>query len=54
MQHYNTVKHAELTNETSESTENFEVSLFCSISTELCHKNIMVGLQNGPLIKKIL
>ena len=29
-------------------TGNLETKLILSISTELCHKNIMLGLQNGP------
>ena len=45
MQQYDTVKHA---NATSESTEIFGNTLFLSTSTDLCHKNNMLGLQNGP------
>ena len=37
--------------QTLKSTENLEISLFypgiLSIATDLCHKNIMLGLQNG-------
>ena len=40
MHQHDTVKHAELTSETSKSTENLEIS----------HKNIKLGLQNEPLI----
>ena len=47
MQHYNTVKHVQLTHKTSESTENLKISLFLSIN-ELCHKNSMLGSRNGP------
>ncbi len=52
MQHYDTAKHAQLTNATSESTENLEISLILSISTDLCHKNIMLGFQNGRPLKQ--
>ena len=52
MQHYDIVKHAYFTNETSELNENLEINLFSlylHFCTELCHKNIMLGSQNGPL-----
>ena len=48
MQQYDAVKHAELTNHTSELSENQAVSLFCLLSIELCDKNSMLGSQNGP------
>ena len=38
MQQYNMVKHAKLTNATSELAENFERPILF-MSTELCHKN---------------
>ena len=38
-----------ITHKLSESTENFGNKLLLSISTELCHKHIILGSQNGPL-----
>ncbi len=51
MKQYDTVNHTYLTNATSELTENLEISLFLSISTELCQKHNMLESQNGPLNK---
>ena len=47
MQQYDTVKHAQLTHTTSESTGNFVHKLCFVLPTEICHKN---GSPNGPLI----
>ncbi len=52
MQQYDTVKHADLTNETSDSTEKFGNKFILPWSSELCHKNNMLGLQNGPLKRR--
>ncbi len=41
MQCYDTVKHGNT--EILEWTENLEIKLILSISTELCDKNIMLG-----------
>ena len=49
---YNTVKRAELTNTTSESTEDLENKLTLStylLNYIVCHKNSMLGSHNGPL-----
>ncbi len=45
MQQYDTVKHAKLTNETSESAENLEISLFCLYLPIYVIKNNMLELQ---------
>ena len=49
MQQFDTVKHAQLTNATSESTENLEITLFWLHLLNYVIQNIMLGSQNGPL-----
>ena len=49
MQQCDTVKHAELNKCNLRIDQKVGNKLISSISTELCHKNSMLGSQNGPL-----
>ena len=49
MQHYDIVKTCITHKQNLRIDWKFGNKLILSVSTELCHKNVMLGSQNGPL-----